>query len=753
MMNQHQQTYPPFPPQQQQGPYAYPNTYPPPLPQTTPYSYPPALTQQPQPLQHSPPQIQQNSTPAQNQPQQQSQFFQTLPQGAPRAQPSRNRQQRVNNGNHNDPSSVPSTPGNGPGAPPPMPNSPPNYEEELMSALQQDHPNNSHVVIDDTLNDDNDNDDEDDDDVHMGDGNDDEPIYQLPPPPEAIYPNEVDLEKAMHAWSLEHGYELVRRASKKNARGLLYKRYFHCSKHGKTSTQKKDADKNKVRINRKSNRIGCPMSLAAVAVDPHDPSGNWQIRHRKTHHNHPAVDAIKLAGHRRRARIGGVEKAVDGLFAIGTNTSDVLKFLQRTNPDGLFNRTDVANMKLKYKKYGTCAQRPDDGTVEKQVQVSSKSGFPSACTNCRSKKTKCDSIRPVCGACAKNGTQCHYDHAPHPRVEQPAQTINAPPPAAVQLQSSQHMPEQQMNGMDNSMAMIDQQPLHPQFSNTPSINHQNAQQAEQVLAALANFQQEHVKPTRLTLESSAVEVLANSVCGNGDSYRTVMPRPFTLGSDWRLFKDNFIAAAVKENSYDVLIGDKKEPVKPTGDLTVEENNEYIKQLAIFKRRNEMLKIGLKECLAANMWSRMNQYKTANEIWLGLEDMCMPRGSDQAYVRFLEINNITLPNSGSLDQFVHNLEMKYNDFNQLQHHHDTRRLPPAERAKKLRDGNGTFPEDMLCFIFLRNLGHQHQTLASNLCKKNNIGGYGSGERLGFKELTSLVKRAMDWEASRQASGGR
>ncbi|KAK4500270.1 hypothetical protein PRZ48_008459 [Zasmidium cellare] len=752
-MNQPYGQYPP-----QQGvpfPYGANNTYPP--PQTTAYTYPNSLSQQ---LQH--PQQQQQPAP-QHQQHQQSQFFQSLPQGAAaaRQQPpphlQRQHQQRPSL-QHDAQPSIPSSPGNGPGAPPPMPNSPPDpsYEERFINALRRETEGTDQNQ-DETENANNEEEDDDNEDQD-NEGNDDEPVYQLAPPPEQIYPNEVELEKAMHAWSLEHGYELVRRASKKNARGQLYKRYFHCSKHGKTSNTNKASEKNKVRVNRKSNRIGCPMSLAAVSVDPHDPSGNWQIRHRKTHHNHPAVDAIKLAGHRRRARSGNVEKVVDGLFAIDTSTGDVLKFLQRTNPDGLFNRTDVANMKLKWKKYGTCAQRGEDAAADKPPPPSTKTGFPSACLSCRAKKTKCDSVRPVCGHCAKSKTACQYDHDPHPRVPQPTHTNNQqqqqqpPPPMrqpSVQHQQNhqnQHREDHPMMGMDTVPQMEPQQFTPSMPSNSNNMAAQNAAQAEQVMSLIADFQKEHVKPTKLSSDSSSVAILANSTCGSGDSYKTVTPRPFAPNMDWRSFKDNFLAAAVKENTNDVLIGERKEPVKPPGELSVEDHNEYIKQVAIYKRRNDMLKMGLKECLTPQLWRGFHA-KTANEIWSALEDMCMPRGSDQAYMRFLELQNVTLQNCGNIDNYIHTFETRLYDYNQLSHHHETRRTAAAlnqshaERLKRQNGGNGTFPQEMLCFLFLKNLGPQHQNVATNLTKKNNIGGFGSGERLDFKHLAPLVKNAL------------
>ena len=166
------------------------------------------------------------------------------------------------------------------------------YEEELRNALQVD---------DQEPDQEQEQDDQDDEDVTQRDEG-GEPVFHLPPPPEATYPNEKELETAIHNWSMEHGYELVRRASKKNAKGVLYKRYYHCSKHGKVANTGKLTDETRIRHNRKSQRMNCPMSLAIVAVDPGSPEGEWQVRHRKTHHNHGPMDALQLAGHRRRAR-------------------------------------------------------------------------------------------------------------------------------------------------------------------------------------------------------------------------------------------------------------------------------------------------------------------------------------------------------------------------------------------------------------------------------------------------------------------
>lgn len=609
-----------------------------------------------------------------------------------------------------------------------------------MNALRQENEGTTATGSNNVGNNDaslNAEDDDDDEDEQMGDDNEDQPVYQLPPPPEAIYPDEIELEKAMHAWSLEHGYELVRRASKKNAAKQLYKRYFHCSKHGKVS-HKAVRKEDRKRVNRTSNRMNCPMSLAAVAVDPHDPTGNWQIRHRKTHHNHPAIEVVNLAGHRRRARNPAVEAAVDGLFAIGTNVGDVLKFLQKTNPDGLFKRTDVANMKLKYKKYGTCTNQTDEAG-DKQTGTPSKAGPSTVCSACRVKKTKCNNARPICDTCAASDTPCHYDTAAGP--------------------SGAEVGHQDATG---DVSMISQ-PGDTTALTTNNVPGLNTLHAERVLAALSSFQQEHVRPTKLTLESSAVEILAASTCGSGESYKSAVTKPFSFGGDYAAFKEAFMSAAMKENTSEVLTGAKREPVRPTAEgdevVSVEEHNEYIKQLAIYKRRNDMLKVGLRETTTKVLWSRLQRFFEARDAWAAIEDLCMPRGSDQAFARFSEMSDVTLQGSGSFDTYVHDLQSRFANFNQMAFHHEARRAPAAlnqsnaEILKRKAGGDGTFPEEFLCFVFLKGLGPQWQGMAMNLCKRHNIGGFGSGERLTFKELTLMVKRTLEGDGSARGGASR
>jgi len=591
-----------------------------------------------------------------------------------------------------------------------------------MSALQRDqHTDNEH-----------DDDDIDDDDDPNGDDN--EPVFNLPPPPQGNHPSAEELEKSLHAWSLEHGYEMVRRASKKNGSGALYKRYFHCSRHGKLANTGKLTDQMRVRAKRKSNRTGCPMSLAAVAVDPSNPAGQWQIRHRKTHHNHGPLDALTLVGHRRRARVGGVEKVVDGLFAIGTPTPQVLQFLQRTNPGGLFTRTDVANMKLKYKKNGTCVKDPSRFTRE-----GPGGGFPSACTSCRVKKTKCDSVRPVCGTCAKTaGVQCVYDHEPgaaHPNRRTP---IRQP---------------QQTTASDTPQQTISDTPQQGGRRQT-TLGTQRAV-AEQILADIRNFQADQVRPRKLDLSSSSVEVLAQSSCGNGVSYKYVPI--LDVASDWHAYSVAFLEASLKENTQDVLTGAKTEPVEPDapdgGEPDVEEWNEYVKQLAIYKRRNSMLLGFLWGTLAPSLRARVQYHNRACEAWKTLEEICSPRGSNRALRLFNDLHAVTLQACGGrVEEYVRRLDAAYTNLASLKTDPSITlqpgngSVPPAPAD----DGTDVFTDESMCFLFLRNLDDgRWKKWVDTLCSTSNVGGYGTGAKLGFRDVT---RKAIEWEQMQGQNGG-
>lgn len=563
-------------------------------------------------------------------------------------------------------------------------------------------------------------------------------IFNIPPPPENTYPSEAELERAIHAWSKEHGYELVRRASKRNAKGVLYKRYYHCSKHGKRANTGKLTDETRQRVNRKSGRVDCPMSLAAVAVDATDPEGAWQIRHRKSHHNHGPIKAVELAGHRRRARMGPVEQAIDGLFAIGTSTAHVLQFLQKTNPEGLFTRTDVANMKNRYKKWGTCADRIQRGENHvSTVRYKSQNGMPIPCVQCRQKQVTCGSERPRCRNCEGVGGACEYSHHDQQTTNLEDTGFEGGAEAQIDLTATT-APPQPSNSTRSNRAPAAR-------SNTTT-----AEQTEQILASLKTFQAEHITPQRLTLSSSSVEVLAHSSCGNGDTYRSL---PFlNTEQDWPAFRDAMVEAAMKENTFEVLVGLNAEPLKPCAGpegMDIELWNEYIKQLAIHNRRNSLLISAMLAKVGPMFKNRLYMVQNAAQAWSALEDMCAPRGSATAYGLFCEVHSITLANSTSLQNYISRLDGVYTQFKQLKLNTGTQPHTNARTAKRNENqhlpalpqtGSEAMPEESLIFLFLRGLGPEWKGWVEGMCMTSNIGGFGTGERLGWKEVWKAAVRA-------------
>ena len=570
---------------------------------------------------------------------------------------------------------------------------------------------------------------------------DDGPVFHLPPPPENTYASPAELERAMHAWSLEHGYELVRRAAKKNASSQVYKRYHHCAKHGqKNSTT---APRQRMRNPRKSNRIGCPMSVAAVAVDSSNPDGQWQIRHRKTHHNHPADAPSALSGHRRRAREGGVEKAVDGLLSIGTPTAQILQFLQKTHPNGIFTRTDVANMKLKWRKYGTSSYKPGEGEDSR--------GRGEACQACRAKKRGCGGQRPICASCQGKGIECKYDK------EVPDEDADAAGGAEHDpMDLTTPTPATQNQSAAATSSEAPARALPP----ARGVRAWQAAQTKEILNELRDFQAEHITRDRLSLQHSSVESLALNQCGAGESYNRLPVLSRT--SDWPQFKDATIEAAMRENTYDVLIGAKIEPQKPTeplddkGQIELDTWNEYIKQLAIYNRRNSVLVAALRSHLAPNMQNRVQGYVHASLIWQALEDLCLPRGSEMAWKLYTDVHAITLSNSTDLKDYIHRITSKYTQFKQLKLNTTPQangwrpRGQGAANASTAQSGEEALPEEMVCFLFLKNLGPSWRHWVDGLVATNNIGGFGTGDRLGLKEL---CKSAETYEAMQRRELGR
>ena len=548
-----------------------------------------------------------------------------------------------------------------------------------------------------------------------------EPIFNLPPPPESTYPCEALLEKAMHAWSLEHGYELVRRASKKNSAGKWYKRYYHCSKHGLGKPSKIPAAEKK-RQKRTSNRIGCQMSLAAVAVDPTDPDGEWQIRHRKTWHNHPATEGVELSGHRRRAREGDVQKAVDSLFELGTSNGQVLQFLKKTQPGGLFTKTDVANMKGKWRRFGSSAYNKEGGVEVQERSGRQGTGVATACAGCRRRKVACGSQRPSCRQCQRSSMECEYDHE-----------LDMPPEGGDE--------EGEVEASQPDLTT----PIHRETSSTAANNHTStrsqAAATREMLESLLPFQAEAITRERLHLQSSSVEVLAQSSCGNGESFKAVPT--LSHKGEWEHWKEAVFEAARKENCYDVLVGRKTEPVKlpppRNGEDDVETWNEFIKQLAIYNRRNDILFYGLRRNLSPQLRSRYQQQPHAAQIWSELEDTMSPSGSTASWTLFNSLLNTSLANSADLKDYIARLTATHHQFQQLKVNTsplsaNRSQVPSSGIA---RGGGEVLTEEVVTLLFLRGLGEGWEGFVEGLVGTCNLAGFGTGERVGFREV---AKRA-------------
>ncbi|KAK3116089.1 hypothetical protein LTR53_003931 [Teratosphaeriaceae sp. CCFEE 6253] len=794
-MDQHSGSYPQYPPLaqvQQHLQYAYPY----PTPQQLPYPAYAGLKQ------HQAAQSQYYASfPIGVPPQRQAQPVPPQQTSAPPQQPLYS-QAAPPHGPHRTNGIIPQAPlppavgvdiPTGPGAPPPD-----DLEDQLRTALEHDnaHPSASphppRIAGPDSSSDDDDDDDE-------------GPVFHLPPPPEGNYPSADALETSLHAFSLAHGYELVRRASKKNAAGAIYKRYYHCSKHGKLANTAKLTPATRIRTGRRTNRQNCPMSLAVVAVDPSNPAGEWQIRHRQTQHNHGPVAAVLLTGHRRRARSGGVEKAVDELFALGTRTSEVVAFLQRTNPEGLFTRTDVANMKLKYRKFGTCVHMKDQFARDEGRALDAGK----ACLGCRGKKVRCNGVRPVCQVCLVEGGECVYDHLPLPASpEQPRghdDGGDGVAPSPVDVDDGGDEPGRTLAPRDTTQprapASVPARPPAP--ARTPA----RRARPRGPLAPVPATQQppttpQHPNPARLTLTSSSVEVLAHGACGNGETY--VLLPTLTCAKEWGTWSAWFGMASRREGTWETLTGAKEPPAVPTAavgeghgeagetevEIEVEAWNEYIRQTAIWRRRNEVLLGALHGALGAALRTRIQGCEVASEAWTVLEGICAPRGSGEAWGLFGGLMDVSLQGcGGDVGRYVGEMERAWGALGSVnapmgEATGTATPAPPGPAQPKTRarkpanasaaaaataistlsssspalttphpcatappalcpspastTGADLIPEPAFCLLLLRGLGPEWKTWADELCAGANVGGLGTGAWVGWREVVRRVE---------------
>jgi hypothetical protein len=184
---------------------------------------------------------------------------------------------------------------------------------------------------------------------------------------------------------------------------------------------------------------------------------------------------------------------------------------------------------------------------------------------------------------------------------------------------------------------------------------------------------------------------------------------------------------MKENTLEVLSGDKVEPLCPPDSVSTDEWNEYIRQLAIYRRRNNVLLGAIRSTLGPALKARVAGHTSACALWMSLRHTCKPSTNTEAWGRFHELWATTLLNCGNnFERYAHTMEMKWNEFN--------RRLPPSS----VRAWQGCrFTEEVMCLLFLENLGQEHRRRVEIICEGYNIGGFGLGEKIGFQALVSIL----------------
>ncbi|KAI9905992.1 hypothetical protein PsorP6_014293 [Peronosclerospora sorghi] len=142
-------------------------------------------------------------------------------------------------------------------------------------------------------------------------------MQSIAPPAEGVYASAEAAEATLHAWTKARGYNVTRDAIRRNAHRVIMERLFRCDRGGNPQNTRKLTPAQRIRAQRASKRIGCPMRIKIRAVDELHPYGPWKVvytRDGSTMHNHPpSDDPLVHACHRRRARatLHAVPKTVE----------------------------------------------------------------------------------------------------------------------------------------------------------------------------------------------------------------------------------------------------------------------------------------------------------------------------------------------------------------------------------------------------------------------------------------------------------
>ena len=129
------------------------------------------------------------------------------------------------------------------------------------------------------------------------------------PPDNQEFESFAAAEEELISFSRRHGFELTKYGSvAKDLAGNVLRRPYRCAKGISKSgliryRAEKDAQGLPEERKRPSKKTGCPFSATIHAMEKDNPEGLYTIvLGRNPMHNHPAINAIALASHRRASR-------------------------------------------------------------------------------------------------------------------------------------------------------------------------------------------------------------------------------------------------------------------------------------------------------------------------------------------------------------------------------------------------------------------------------------------------------------------
>lgn len=217
-----------------------------------------------------------------------------------------------------------------------------------------------------------------------------EPVcYEIPPPPEAIFPSHDAAEDAIHAWTSSHGFNVSRRRARytDSAKTILWARNYECDRAGAPPpppSGDRPMSKNS-RPGRGSTKIGCPMRMKIAAVRKDNTQGPWKIEHTSNNssvHNHPPSTDIRVhAAHRRRAIASTTardsenesSKTTAGLIAAqnraGIAPASIFAALVSSGQGAGMIPKDIANARYTARRRDLASQTPMEAVLSRLTEA------------------------------------------------------------------------------------------------------------------------------------------------------------------------------------------------------------------------------------------------------------------------------------------------------------------------------------------------------------------------------------------------